>query len=83
MNRRTIIRAEQQAKNQIDMTKHLKKEEEFKETIIDTRKAIKDLEAELDYMYMREPDDLKYTMSLERDLNQLYEKLNKLEDENN
>jgi vacuolar-type H+-ATPase subunit I/STV1 len=83
MNRRIIARAEQQSQNQVDMVKHLKKEEESKENIIDTRKAIKDLEAELDYMYMREPDDLKYTMSLERELNKLYEKLNKLEGENN
>lgn len=83
MNRRIIARAEQQSQNQIDMVKHLKKEEESKESIIDTRKHIKDLEAELDYMYMREPDDLKYTISLERELNQLYDKLNKLEDENN
>jgi len=63
--------------------KILMKVQENEEEYRDTWKSIKDLEAELDYMYMREPDDLKYTMSLERDLNQLYEKLNKLEDENN
>ena len=49
----------------------------------DTWKAIKDLEAELDYMYMREPDDVKYIMSLERELDKLYEKLDALSDENN
>jgi predicted patatin/cPLA2 family phospholipase len=49
----------------------------------DTWKAIKDLEAELDYMYMREPDDVKYIMSLERELDKLYEKLDTLSDENN
>ena len=49
----------------------------------DTWKAIKDLEAELDYMYMREPDDVKYIMSLERQINKLYEKLDTFSDENN
>jgi len=49
----------------------------------DTWKAIKDLEAELDYMYMREPDDVKYIMSLERELDKLYEKLDTLSDESN
>jgi hypothetical protein len=48
----------------------------------DTWKHIKDVEAELDYMYMREPDDVKYIMSLERELDNLYEKLDQL-DENN
>ena len=55
------------------------KQDEYK----DTWKAIKDLEAELDYMYMREPDDVKYIMSLERELDKLYEKLDALSDENN
>ena len=55
------------------------KQDEYK----DTWKAIKDLEAELDYMYMREPDDVKYIMSLERQLDNLYEKLDTLSDENN
>ena len=53
------------------------------EEIKDTWKQIRDLEAELDFMYMREPDDVKYIMSLERELDNLYEKLNQLEDENN
>jgi len=55
------------------------KQDEYK----DTWKAIKDLEAELDYMYMREPDDVKYIMSLEREIDKLYEKLDTLSDENN
>jgi len=49
----------------------------------DTWKAIKDLEAELDYMYMREPDDVKYIMSIERQIDKLYEKLDTFSDENN
>ena len=63
--------------------KILMKVQEEQDEYKDTWKAIKDLEAELDYMYMREPDDVKYIMSLERELDNLYEKLNQLEDENN
>jgi predicted patatin/cPLA2 family phospholipase len=63
--------------------KILMKVQEQDEEIRDTWKHIKDLEAELDYMYMREPDDVKYIMSLERELNNLYEKLDQLEDANN
>jgi predicted patatin/cPLA2 family phospholipase len=63
--------------------KILMKVQEEQEEYKDTWKAIKDLEAELDYMYMREPDDVKYIMSLERELNKLYEKLDTFSDENN
>jgi len=63
--------------------KILMKVQEQDEEIRDTWKHIKDLEAELDYMYMREPDDVKYIMSLERELDKLYEKLDTLSDENN
>jgi len=63
--------------------KILMKVQEQDEEIRDTWKHIKDVEAELDYMYMREPDDVKYIMSLERELDNLYEKLSELEDENN
>ena len=48
---------------------------------IELGKHIKDVEAELDYMFMREPHEVKYIMSLERELNELYEKLDKLDDE--
>jgi len=63
--------------------KILMKVQEEQDEYKDTWKAIKDLEAELDYMYMREPDDVKYIMSLERELDKLYEKLDALSDENN
>lgn len=63
--------------------KILMKVQEEQDEYKDTWKAIKDLEAELDYMYMREPDDVKYIMSLERELDNLYEKLDQLENENN
>jgi predicted patatin/cPLA2 family phospholipase len=63
--------------------KILMKVQEEQDEYKDTWKAIKDLEAELDYMYMREPDDVKYIMSLERQINKLYEKLDTFNDENN
>jgi predicted nucleic acid-binding Zn-ribbon protein len=49
----------------------------------DLRKAIKDLEMELDFMYSREPDEIKYISSLEKQIDELYEKLDKISDENN
>jgi predicted nucleic acid-binding Zn-ribbon protein len=49
----------------------------------DLRKAIKDLEMELDFMYSREPDEIKYISSLENQIDELYEKLDKISDENN
>jgi len=63
--------------------KILMKVQEEQDEYKDTWKAIKDLEAELDYMYMREPDDVKYIMSLEREIDKLYEKLDTFSDENN
>lgn len=63
--------------------KILMKVQEREEEIRDTWKHIRDVEAELDYMYMRESDDIKYIMSLERELDNLYEKLDKISDENN
>lgn len=63
--------------------KILMKVQEEQDEYKDTWKAIKDLEAELDYMYMREPDDVKYIMSLERQIDKLYEKLDTFSDENN
>lgn len=63
--------------------KILMKVQEQDEEIRDTWKHIKDLEAELDYMYMREPDDVMYICKLEKQINKLYEKLDTLTDENN
>ena len=59
--------------------KILMKAQEQDEEIRDTRQHIRDVEAELDYMYMREPDDVKYIMSLERELDNLYEKLDAID----
>ena len=63
--------------------KILMKVQEEQDEYKDTWKAIKDLEAELDYMYMREPDDVMYICKLEKQINKLYEKLDTLTDENN
>ena len=49
----------------------------------DLRKAIRDLEMELEFMYSREPDEIKYIFSLEKSIDELYEKLDKISDENN
>ena len=49
----------------------------------DLFKSIKDLEMELEFMYSREPDEIKYISSLEKQIDKLYEKLDKISDENN
>jgi hypothetical protein len=38
---------------------------------------------ELEFMYSREPDEIKYISSLEKQIDELYEKLDKISDENN
>jgi vacuolar-type H+-ATPase subunit I/STV1 len=63
--------------------KILSKVQEQKEEKIDLIKSIKDLEMELEFMYSREPDEIKYISSLEKQIDELYEKLDKISDENN
>lgn len=63
--------------------KILSKVQEQQEEIVDLRKAIRDLEMELEFMYSREPDEIKYISSLEKQIDELYEKLDKISDENN
>lgn len=58
--------------------KHLFKEEEMKEEIKDTRKHIKDLEAEYEFLLTREPNEVKYIASVKNHIDSLYEKLNEL-----
>ena len=60
----------------------LKKEEEIMNEIKDARLEIKDLEAELEWMHSREPDEFKYIAHLEARVRELYAKIEKL-DENN
>ncbi len=56
----------------------LKKEEEIKGEIRDAWKEIKDLEAELEWMHSREPDEWKYIAFLENRINKLYKKIDEL-----
>ncbi len=56
----------------------LRKEEEIKGEIRDAWKEIKDLEAELEWMHSREPDELKYIAFLENRINKLYKKIDEL-----
>lgn len=63
--------------------KILSKVQEEIDTIKDTHKHIKDLEMELEFMYSREPDEIKYISSIEKQIDELYEKLDKINNENN
>ena len=58
--------------------KHLLKEEEMKVEIKDTRKHIKDLEAEYEFLLTREPNEVKYIASVKNHIDNLYEKLDEL-----
>ena len=60
----------------------LKKEEEEVNDLKDTMLEIKDLEAELDFMHSREPDEYKYIAFLENRINELYKKVDKLNEAN-
>ena len=60
----------------------LKKEEEEVNDLKDTMLEIKDLEAELDFMHSREPDEYKYIAFLENRINELYKKVDELNEAN-
>lgn len=53
--------------------KILNKVQENKERFTEIRKEIKDLEMELEWMYSREPDEIKYIMHLEKRIDSLYD----------
>jgi polyhydroxyalkanoate synthesis regulator phasin len=61
----------------------LKREEEIKEQIIDSWKYIKDLEAELEFLLTREPNESKYIVSIKDQIDKLYQQVEKLENEVN
>lgn len=46
-------------------------------------KEIRKLEIELDYIEAKEPHNIKYIMELERNIDDLYKQLERLEDETN
>jgi predicted RNase H-like nuclease (RuvC/YqgF family) len=61
----------------------LMKVQEQEEEINDLKKHIRDLEMELEFMYVREPNEIKYISSLENTIDQLYKKLDSINYENN
>ena len=61
----------------------LKKEEEINQEIVDSWKHIKDLEAELEFLYAREPNEVEYIERLKNTLDNLYEKIDTLKHEIN
>lgn len=54
------------------------KEDEIKSKIRDAWMEIKDLEAELEFMELREPDEWKYIASLKNRIDKLYSKVEEL-----
>ena len=64
--------------NQNIQFKYLTKEEEMKAEIKDTRKHIKDLEAEYEFLLTREPHEVKYIANVKKSIDNLYEKLDQL-----
>jgi 2-polyprenyl-3-methyl-5-hydroxy-6-metoxy-1,4-benzoquinol methylase len=61
----------------------LKREEEQKEELKDLWKHIKDLEAELEFLHIREPHEVEYIESVKNVLDNLYIKVNNLKHEIN
>lgn len=61
----------------------LKREEEINQEIVDSWKHIKDLEAELEFLYVREPHEVEYIERLKNILDNLYEKVDTLKHEIN
>jgi len=58
--------------------KYLTREEEMKAEIKDTRKHIKDLEGEYEFLLTREPHEVKYIASVKNHIDNLYENLDQL-----
>ena len=61
----------------------LKREQEIQEQIVDSWKYIKDLEAELEFLLTREPNESKYIVSIKDQIDKLYQQVEKLENEVN
>lgn len=59
----------------------LREEQEIREQVIDLRKHIKDLEMELEFIRVREPNEHKYMSSLEKKIDKLYEEVESIENE--
>ena len=61
----------------------LNEEEYKKQEIIDSWKHIKDLEAELEFLYSREPQEKKYIEHIKNIVDNLYKKVDTLQNEIN
>jgi len=64
--------------NQNIKFKYLSEEEEMKVDIKNTRKHIKDLEGEYEFLLTREPNEVKYIASVKHHIDNLYENLDQL-----
>lgn len=60
----------------------LKKEQELLSDIRDVQKSIRHLEIELDYIESKEPHNYKYIKHLENQIDELYEKMEDLNENN-
>lgn len=60
----------------------LNKVQKEKDELRDTSMEIRDLEAELEFMHLREPHEYKYIGSIEARINELYDKWDELSELN-
>ena len=60
--------------------KIISKVQEEQDKINDLKKHIRDLEMELEFMYMREPNEVRYISDLENKVDKLYEELDSITD---
>jgi len=60
----------------------LNKVQEEKDELRDTQMEIRDLEAELEFMHLREPHEYKYIGHIEARIRELYDKLDELSELN-
>lgn len=58
--------------------KYLSREEEIKAEIKYTRKHIKDLEDEYEFLLTKEPHEVKFIANVKRNIDNLYENLDEL-----
>lgn len=56
----------------------LMKVQEQEEEVNDLKKQIRELEMELEFMYVREPNEIKYISNLENTIDELYKKLDSI-----
>ena len=58
--------------------KYLSDEEDLRNQIKDTRKHIRDLEGEYEFLLTREPHEVRYIANIKRHIDNLYENLDEL-----